>query len=105
MQEEWLSRLEELITRDGRSNNELSLAAGYEPSYVSLLVQRQIPAKLSTLSQLLKVLGPDAPSYVITGHAFTAADAQFLEAIQSLDQEGKQAALCVLQRWQDEEPQ
>lgn len=105
MRDEWFDRLEALIKSDGRSYRKLSEDAGCGPNFVQQLIKDRKDPRASQLSKLLKALGPDAASFVVTGFRFTDADIKFLETINSLDQSGRQAALLVLQRMQSQESQ
>jgi transcriptional regulator with XRE-family HTH domain len=67
MENDWRTRLIEMIDADGRSKRALSQATGFGENYVQQLLKDNKEPSFTKLAKLLSELGPRATNYVISG--------------------------------------
>lgn len=67
MDDDWRSRLREMIEKDPRSLRELSRAVGAGPNFVQQLLKSSRAPAFPRLMKVLSELGPTATFYVISG--------------------------------------
>lgn len=94
---EWQRRLEAAIRDSGRSQREISLAAGLGPGYVHSIFKEN---KDPTIGNLLRVcLALDVSIYrILGGFDMTREDEEFLKLVSSADETVKKSVLLLLQR-------
>ncbi|MGF6253814.1 helix-turn-helix domain-containing protein [Ensifer sp. LBL] len=67
MENDWRSRLREMIEADGRSKRAISQAVGFGENYVQQVLKDEKDPSFTRLAKLLSELGPRATVYVISG--------------------------------------
>lgn len=97
MKKGWDSRLREVIGADGRSPNELSVAAGLGRNYVQQYLKDNKSPGSERLARLLDVLGQEAAIYVYTGMRIRPEDAELLQRMSHLDDESRLHALALFE--------
>lgn len=97
MAETWRHRLAAAIDRGGRSQREISLAAGVGPGYVNSLFK---DGKEPTLDRLQRVCDAANVSiyYIIGGFDITPETEEFLRLLMRADPSVQQSVLTLLRQ-------
>jgi transcriptional regulator with XRE-family HTH domain len=95
--EDWQRRLEAAIRDCGRSQREISLAAGLGPGYVHSILKED---KDPTIGNLLRVCrAADVSIYhILGGFEMKPEDEEFLKLLSSVDDDLKRSILLILER-------
>lgn len=67
MEDQWRTRLKEVVEADGRSLRAISQAAGFGENYLQQMLKDQKDPSFTKLAKVLSELGPNATFYVTSG--------------------------------------
>lgn len=95
-QEDWFTRLVELIKKDGRPMVEISKLAQCGPNFVQQMIANDKRPSVDNFLAILNVLGSASAIYVLTGFAITDSDLNIINLLHNCSQRRKQAVLTLL---------
>lgn len=101
MENEWRSRLKEMIDADGRSLRAISKAAGFGENYVQQMLKDKKQPTFPKLARVLGVLGSVATLYVTTGLRLTPEAERFLRLALGLDEKSQKDVRDALAALED----
>ncbi len=93
----WKQRLETLIEASGRSQREISLAAGRNPGYVNSVINEEKDATIGHLIAVCRAANISIYN-VLGGFDITPDTEEFLRLLHSTDEKTQESVLHLLQQ-------
>lgn len=99
MENDWRSRLQEMIASDGRSLRAISKAAGYGENYLQQMIKDEKQPTFPRLAKVLSTLGPEATIYVTSGLRLASLDLRAALLAHGVDRSQLDLAIGVIENF------
>lgn len=92
---DWKGRLQEAVTKDGRSRREISAAAGMSYNYLSQILSDEKMPKIENIEKVCRALGV-SPVYILSGIDITPRVEELIRIFSEAPEHLQLAMLALL---------